>query len=304
MIINIHAHPYDRTIHEENIRVSGTPPGIGMSANPHPFLKDKMGEFFANLTLEKFIADMNEAGVDKAVLLPVDFERTLGHVISDEYTYQNWVKKHPDKFISFSGVDPIDRAGRTNRKALKNFEKAIKEYGFIGLKLLPAYQQYAANDRRIYPFYEKALEFGVPVMLHMGITPTPNAPARFSKPEQLEDIVMDFPGLKLIAAHLAKPWTEELFVLMVKYGNIYTDNSALCKIGLRMLTWYLLMAKDYGVFNRIMWGTDNSCLPHKDCVEWYKTGPNKTAEKYGWPTLTKEEIDNMMGGAAAKLLKL
>jgi len=302
MIVNIHAHAYDKSVIELRIR-SGYHPVVP-AGPPHVFLKDKAAEYYSTQTLERFIVEMDEAGVDKAVILPVDVERTLNFVTSDEYVYENWVTKYPDRLIGFSGVDPIDRAGRLNWKALRSFEKSIKEYGFKGLKLLPTYGHYAPNDRRVYLFYQKALEFDVPVLLHMGATPLPNAPIRYSRPELLEDVAMDFPDLPLIMAHLAKPWTEELYTLMIKYGNIYTDISALCKLGLRMLTWYLVMAKEYGVLNRVMWGTDKTCMPHKYYVDWCKTGLNQTAEKHGWPTFTKQEIDNLMGETAAKLLKL
>ena len=59
---------------------------------------------------ESLLAEMDEAGIDKSVLLPVDFGVALGDpevpIKEVNRNYAELAKKHPDKLIAFAGVDP------------------------------------------------------------------------------------------------------------------------------------------------------------------------------------------------------
>jgi predicted TIM-barrel fold metal-dependent hydrolase len=267
-------------------------------------LKDKEAEYYNNFGPDKFVTEMDEAGVDKAVMFGLDIERILSYKIPDDHVYESWVKKYPDKIIGFSTIDPIDSQGNLNRRGLKEFEKAIKEYGFRGLKLGPVYGQYELNDRRVYPFYEKALEFELPIMFHMGASVVKNFHPEYGRPGKLADVALDFPELKLIAAHMAFPWHEELFAIMRNQTNIYTDISGLCQIGLRSLTSLLVTAKERGLMDWVMFGTDTVCLPMKHYIEWCKTGINSVAKSHDLPAFSTQDIDKLMGENARRLLHL
>ena len=76
--------------------------------------------------------------------------------------------------------------------------------------------------------------------------------------------------------------------------------------------WQLVLAREYGVLDRVMFGTDYVCYdydvfhenPTQDIMNWIdlvKNGLNKINERCGWPLLTQEEIDNIMFKTAAKL---
>ena len=91
--------------------------------------------------------------------------------------------------------------------------------------------------------------------------------------------------------------------LMDKRVNVWTDVAHLC-VRRFMLAWYLVMAKEYQVINRVMFGTDSTCRPPINYVNWFKFRLNEICERAGWPTFTKEEIDGILGENAVRFLKL
>lgn len=88
-------------------------------------------------TGEAMLKDMDEAKVDKAVLVALDsYSLTKGEMpkMSLDEQHQRLasiVKTHPDRFIAFASIDPR-REG-----APQLLEEYVKAYSMKGLKLLP-----------------------------------------------------------------------------------------------------------------------------------------------------------------------
>lgn len=253
---------------------------------------------------EAFVKDLDEAGVDKAVIHTMDLRRRApGTKIDDEYVYNTYIKQYPDKFIAFSGIQAIDSSGRFSSEGLEQFERAVTQFGFRGLKANPNYSDYAPNDKSMYPFYQKAVELGVPVMLHMGTTGFNAAVFEYGNPKYLDDVALDFPGLKICAAHMSYPWQKQLFGLMRKCSNLYTDLAALCVRPME-LAWHLVLAKEYNLMKRVMWGTDYPVCNPKNFIDWVRNHLNSIAEKCGWPTFSEQEISQILGENAMEFLGL
>jgi len=255
-----------------------------------------------DIDLDAYIADMDDAGIDVSVVMGMDFTRVDPTRTPADYIYK--FLQRDDRLMGFIGLQTIDTRDRFNAPALKEFEEAVTEKGFVGLKLHPNYSHYRPNDKTAYPFYQKAVELGVPVLMHMGTTPATFAEYDAGHPRYVDDIAQDFPDLKICVAHMAYPWAEETLGLMRKCPNVYTDFSAAC-IRPIVLTWNLVLAKEYQMMDRTMFGSDYPCCtPRKDFIEWIKTDLNKQCEKSGWPTFTKGEIDNILGNTAKDYLGL
>jgi predicted TIM-barrel fold metal-dependent hydrolase len=264
----------------------------------HPYLPhETVDKHYSELTPERYIEEMNEAGIDKAVILGC---------VSDDYVYDTYIKKYPERFIAFADVRPLDEARRFDKNCLERLRKSVTEYGFKGVgELGPVYDGYSPSDRRLYPLYEKAVEYGVPVVIHVAATPVVSATSQleFGRPYLLEPVADDFPELNIVAAHMGYPWVEELLTLMEKRKNVYTDIAHLC-IRPRMLAWYLAMAKEYKVLDRVLFGTDTSCRPPKYYIEWCRNEASRIMERMGWQSLSGKEIKDILGSNAKKLLKL
>jgi len=254
-----------------------------------------------NIDPDKYMQAMKEGEVDKSAVMGMDLTRFTDTKVPNSYL-RDFVSSHPDKLMGFPSFEPLDARGRLKRETLTEFERCIVEWGLKGLKLLPTYSRYYPNDRAVYPLYEKAQELGVPILMHLSGTSHTFSSLKCSNPVFLEDVVADFPDLKISVAHMGYPSTEELLVLMRKHRSLYTDIAALFGRP-TILTWNLVMAKEYGVIGRVMLGTDYPLASNpKFAVDWCKTKLNDNANRSGWPTLTSAEIDGLLGGNAQKYL--
>ena len=167
--------------------------------------------------LEKIVQDMDEAKVDKAVVVAIDAETTLNYKIPNEVVAEA-VKKYPDRFIGFASVDP-----HKGVLAVKELEKAVKELGLKGLKLVPFMINVNLNDKILYPLYEKAQELDIPVLAHTGVMFDVGTRMKYCKPLDVDDVAVDFPDLKIVVAHFGWPWVDEAMAVCQKNRNVYFD---------------------------------------------------------------------------------
>jgi len=87
---------------------------------------------------------------------------------------------------------------------------------------------------------------------------------------------------------------------------MYADISGAMAYSPTWITWNLVLAKEFRVLDRVMFGTDGPGIgrPPKRYVNWCRTKLNETAKRSGWPTFTEEEINGILGNNAVRILKL
>ena len=129
------------------------------------------------------------------------------------------VNQYPDRFCGLCGINPWKRMD-----GVRELEKAVKEHGFIGAHS-HVYPYGPFNDKMWYPFYTKCVELNIPLISQIGHSGEvmPNANGR---PYLIDDVAIDFPELKIIAAHTGWPWVEELIALAWKHPNVYIATTA------------------------------------------------------------------------------
>ena len=165
--------------------------------------------------LEDTIKDMDDAGVDKAVIVAIDAETTFKYKVSNDLV-ADAVKKYPDRFIGFASVDPHKGA-----IALDELERAVKELDMKGLKLLPHLLKLNPNDPVMYPVYELAQDLGIPVLFHTGTQFHAGTKIKYCMPVYLDDVAVDFPRMKIVMAHFGYPWFYEGMSVVLRNPNVY-----------------------------------------------------------------------------------
>ena len=291
-------------------------------------LIDKQGLRIADPTGEHTIKDMDEAGVDVAVLLPIDYDFSWGSpseiTIEEKHQHLSEMQeKYPGRFVALAGPDPR-RPG-----VVEIFERAIEEHKLQGLKLIPK-AGYYPWDERIFPLYERCLDYAVPV----AICTQPDGGGynrdRFAQPVHLSDVVAEYPDLKLVVLHAGAPlyhWLEESINAVARNTNAVisldmwirgfspapamipsfaSDEEAVIRIIHRV--------REVMGAHRIMWGTDSHHGPasngkdlfgratgygETEMVRWLKKLPENAA-KYGI-TFTQEETDLILGDNAGRV---
>ncbi|UCG94366.1 MAG: amidohydrolase [Candidatus Aerophobus sp.] len=273
----------------------------------HPFPEDN--------PIERLVDWLKGAGVKRAVIMGQDMTRIWNSSCGEEYVLE-CVRRYPDFFLALTSVEPVDTYGRFNKAALVYFEKTVRKNGFSGLLLTPPYGRFCSDDPAVYPFYEKAAELNVVVQFHhcAQLGPIALAPFKYADPVSLNNVLVDFPDLKVVVEHLNYPWYEELFFMMASDPNVYAD-IAMTYDRPNILTWNLVKAKEFGVIDRIMYASDywvagqgvfseNAGEDMKKWVSFIKTELNQIAEESGYPSFTQEEIDGILYKNAAGLYSL
>jgi uncharacterized protein len=250
---------------------------------------------------EQLIAHMDQAGIDKAFVLGIVFQ-PLGAYDHDAAAYVcDMVAQYPDRLIGFYTADPLG-----GNQELDRFVGAVQDKGLRGLKLLPSGNHVAPSDRRIWPFYEAAESLGVPIVMHTGWNGFPkDRLLDWEHPLHAEDIVQDFPGLKLVLAHLGFQWAEETIMLMARSPNLYGDVAFWHEIiplwrAAQIFTW----AKKLGVLDHFLWGSDYPFAPFSAGKAFFERLPEYTRRHELEPFLDEEDMESFFGGAAARLIGL
>lgn len=134
------------------------------------------------------------------------------------------------------------------------------------------YFGYSPSDPAYYPFYRIAEEEGIPVGIHTGAS-FPGTPFRccpkfrlkLGNPLLLEDMLVEFPKLKVFMMHAggAGPYSQYALMMMNMYPRLYTDVSILNWMpGMEVvLESFLRQAKQMGLLDRIFFGTDQMIWP-------------------------------------------
>jgi len=168
-----------------------------------------------------------------------------------------WVEAAPDRFIASPLVrDPDEIDLRALRKAYES-----GRLGGMG-ELANQYEGIEATDPKLRPFFALAEEFDVPVLIHHHGTAGPSTQFRISMghPEQLEEVLVTHPNLRLVIETSGFPFLEETIALMYRYPQVYGDLS-LWKYPREAFHWYLRGLIDAGLGKRLMFGSDQMLWP-------------------------------------------
>ena len=162
--------------------------------------------------------------------------------------------------------------------------------GVRGIKLYPTYEYFYPNDRMLYPFYAKAEELGVPVMLHTGSSVFPGSRIKYGNPLFLDDVAVDFPGLTLVLSHAGRPiWYAEAEFMARFHENVYLDIAGLPP---KNLLTYLPNA--HRLSHKLIFGSD---WPGDRTIE-------QNIEAIRHLPLPAAAIEQILFGNAAKILRV
>jgi hypothetical protein len=205
-----------------------------------------------------------------------------------------YVSRHADKLVGFCSVDPSDA------DAVEQLDYAIRTLGLRGLKLAPVYQNVPPADPRLKQLLRRAEELEIPVLVHQGTTFCSNVSLELANPLLLQPLVLEFPRLRLVVAHLGHPWIAETLVLVRKSRCMYADISALYY---RPWQFYnaLVTAMEYGVLDKLLFGSDYpfttpaaSMLALRDV--------NRIAEGTGLPRIPAAKLEELIHRDTLRLL--
>lgn len=171
----------------------------------------KVGVSARETSMEKCISEMDEAGIDIAVVSP---RRKKG--VSNQ-TIVDIVEKYPDRFIGLAGVDVFNV-----EEALDEIDKYIINGPLKGLTIECGFAtdtpSMAFDDHRMYPIYDKCQKEGIFILYTTGLAFSSLEQAR---PTALDQVAIDFPDLKIVVSHACWPYVIEACWVALVRKNVY-----------------------------------------------------------------------------------
>ena len=246
---DVHVHPWTRAFMKKN----------GPIMKACDFFKLDVARLPE--TTAQLLEEMEEAGVDRAVILGQDTHAT-GNAAFKNYTLKNdevakIAAKSGDRLTAFAGVDP-----NAGKEAVRELKRAVKKLGMRGLKVHSSANSVYLNDRRLmFPIYEYCEDEGIPVLFHTGTTGLGDCEIKFSKTELLDEVCQSFPEMKVIMAHFGWPWPEVAVAVALRNHNVFIDVSGWKP---RYLPQSILPYLNGILQDRFLFGTDYPMLRQKD----------------------------------------
>jgi predicted TIM-barrel fold metal-dependent hydrolase len=270
--------------------------------------RDLSGEWPHPLA-EELIKYMDEAGVDVCFCLREGMMDISGHTVamSTNQFMLDQIAPYPDRMYLECMVGPILRRGMEH--ALWEVEYLVKEKNAKLCKVYQPEDDGPLDDRRMWPFYEKACELDVALTIHTGMSYVVPQPNFHTHPNTLDRVLLDFPELKIIAYHMAWPHTEELIGLAGKHQNLYLSMSGI-------VGWYqraphrgyhaIGTALQWVDPSKIVMGLDLPFDDTKRVVDWVRNLqiPDELQKNYGYPEITDEMRAGFLGLNLARLAKV
>lgn len=191
------------------------------------------------LTIEHLIQHMDEAGIEKAVIIGAKgyMRKSLtgkwkdkGNVweVPNDYIVKCY-KQYPDRFIGVIGVDPFN-----GKKEADEITKYCEEFGiFGGIKIFTP-SGIAPNDKDLcYPLYEKCLKYDIPVHVHTGSEGLEGNRLMYNgvpvtSPLCVEEAAADFPDVRFLLLHAGVMLFPDMAVgVIISKHNVWLDCSGL-----------------------------------------------------------------------------
>lgn len=234
-------------------------------------------------SVESLISELDEASINKAILLPIE-----GFIETDFII--GVCRKYPDRFIGFASVNPLQ-----GQKAIQKLEYYIAKLGLKGLKLHPRLQEFQPLHQDVIRLLEKTIELDIPVIFDTF----PSSSSLLIEdilPLVYDELAKTVPEAKIILAHSGGYRIFDAMAVAQSNPNIYLEisYSLLYYQGSSIINDFEFAIKKVGA-HRVIYGSD---YPEMRIVPSYNQASKILAN------FSQEEKNLIFGGTISKLLKL
>lgn len=212
-------------------------------------------------TPDEFVEKMDRLGIETVLIPALKYGNVRHRGLEVDVPYEvvhELCREYPDRFKGLAGINPHDGMDGVHR-----MERAIEEYGFVGINIDVYGFDIPLNHRKFYPFYTKCAELDVPVVMQVGHSAI-RTPNKHGKPLLLDDIAIDFPNLDLVGAHTGWPWTKVLISLAWVHPNVHIGTT-----GYAPRYWddsLVHFMQAHGT-EKVLWGTNYPVVEHEQSLD-------------------------------------
>ena len=179
MVIDCHCHLWSSDVPSPLWKDSLVDIGVRRSGTERSKVEEYIEDGYFDLSGDMLVEDMDQAGIDKAILNILDFglrndERGGTSLNEQHQIYAGAVANHPDRLSFLGGIDP------QRPHPGKFVDKAVERWNIQSVKLHPTTGFYP-DDSCAYLVYQKCVKHDIPVMIHTGPEIAPFS-AKYARP--------------------------------------------------------------------------------------------------------------------------
>ncbi len=245
-----------------------------------------------SVDFDTYMKDME--GVDKCIVFGMKAYHT-GFDVPNSWIAA-FAARAPEKLIPFMSLDATDP------DFMDDFEYSWKDLKLRGVKMAPMYANFDPTDPHLDELYRRTSKLGLPILFHTGTTFCQFAPLKYTRPALWDDIAIRYPDQIMILAHLGHPFENEAIVTARKHPNVYLDLSALYYRPWQLFN-SLMLAQEYGVMNKILFGTDYPFTNAEDTILGLN-GLNHMVEGTNLPRISQVLLEEIIYRDSLPLLNL
>lgn len=247
---------------------------------------------------DRLVSEMDESGIESAILLAPDFT----HVTECEKSYTEVMelhaeiaRRHQGRFHVFFGADP-----RNGSQGVESFRKAMKDFGFSGLKLYPP-AGYSPSDDAFDGYYRVCAEFGAPVLSHTG-PGWHSLDFNLGHPAKLDKAIRRFPEVNFILGHGGICHVDDAVYLCTYRENAYMDISGFTAVN-SPDGWAAHLNRLFrmGINHKIVFGTSWPAFKMSSTMKKIVGYFSYDGEVFSG--IKKKDVDLIMSGNISRILK-
>lgn len=251
---------------------------------------------------EHLLERMAEADIDRQVVFPIDWGLHLGEpemsIEAVNHTLADIGADH-DELVTFATIDP------RRHGAVEFLERALGDWGMEGLKLHPT-AGFHLHDTETYRLLDVADDYDVPVLTDSGPISAPFY-SKYSHPIHVDEVLVDFPDLDLIVAHMSLGWWRDLLAI--------ADMKVNTRLHVDLSGWQDRTSEHPDEFatavrgfvdalgaDRVHFGTDDPVFDPVYPKENWVAHVEGLADREREPYFSEQEVEMILSEGAAKLL--
>ena len=168
---------------------------------------------FHDRSLDTYLAEMEAAGIDHAVISGQHVDEKWGSSSNDDVA--ELVRIGEGRFSGFAGLQPHAP------DLMAEARRSVHDLGLVGIALTPGWADppVREDDQLLMELYRWCSDQGVPVMVTSSHFIGPDM--LYAHPVYLQRVALRCPQLTLIVAHASWPWTTAVCALAMRCTNVY-----------------------------------------------------------------------------------
>ena len=170
---------------------------------------------FPDLTAKKqaLLGELKRNGADRGIVIAdSELESVIGSVRDCAELFKG------DAVIKvIAGISPLI----SFEEQLRYCRELLESSDIIGLKVYTGHEHFYCTDSSLFPVYDLAAEFGVPVLFHTGWDNK-----QYASPEKMRELAKKRRENIFVYCHCYYPETECCFEVLGECGNVYFDTSS------------------------------------------------------------------------------